>query len=301
MLPLVSVVCGTFNRAPYIRRTLDSVFAQDYPRLEVLIVDDASTDDTVEILREYGDRIDLHVLPQNSGRPAVPRNHALRRARGECIAFLDSDDLWKPGKLHRQVAFLAAHPDYAWVHAYAENIDAEDRSLGIRHAGTLPPSGDNFAALLRHCYISISTVVVRRQILDTVGLLDEDRFYRAREDYDWFLRVARDHPLALIEDVLACYRKAPSGISAQDHTWFMRPEDAEMHLRLWQRRDLWQDRAPESHLRDVFTQACLDNAHYWRAQGRRDRSRHFLKLVLRHRGPTWPVLREVAANLLRQA
>ena len=300
MPPLVTVVCGSYNREPYIQRTLDSVFAQDYPALQVLIVDDASTDRTVDILRGYGDRIDLEVLPKNSGLPAVPRNRALRRARGDYIAFLDSDDLWLPGKLHQQVGFLEANRGFDWVHSYAENMDEQDRVLGVRHEGTLPPSGDSHQALLRHCFISISTVLVRRNVLDRVGLLEVDRFYRAREDYEWFLRVSRDHPLALLDTVLARYRKAATGISAQDNTWFMRPEDAEMHLRIWQRPEIWKDRAPESLLREVFTQACLDNAQFWRSHHRPDRARHFLRLAFRHCGPSLALLRESFATLLTQ-
>lgn len=298
MPPLVSIVCGSYNREPYIRRTVDSVLAQDHRPIEFLIVDDASTDRTVEILRTYGDAISLDVLPRNSGLPAVPRNVALRRARGEYIAFLDSDDLWLPGKLSRQVDFLQTHPEFDWVHSYAENMDEQDRVLGVRHAGGLPPSGDCHRELLRHCFISISTVLFRRRLLERVGLLDEDRFYRAREDYEWFLRVSRDHPLGLVDQVLARYRKAATGISAQDNTWFMRPEDAEMHLRVWQRRELWEGRVPESHPRDVFVQACLDNACFWRAQRRPDRARHFCRLALRHTPPTRPLLAETAKTLL---
>jgi glycosyltransferase involved in cell wall biosynthesis len=296
--PLVSVISGTFNREPYIRKTIDSVLAQDVGPPEILIVDDASTDRTVDILRAYGDRISVDVLPSNSGLPAVPRNVALRKARGRYIAFLDSDDLWKPGKLSKQIAFLENNPRFDWVHAYAEVIDVDDRVQGVRHGNGLPPSGDSFDALLRHCFISISTVLVRREVVEKTGLLNEDRFYRAREDYEWFLRVARNHPLGLVDEVLASYRRAPTGISAQDSTWYLRPEDAEMHLRVWQRRELWQDRTPEGLLREVFTQACLDNSIHWRAQHRRDRALHFCRLALRHTPPTLALLSETAKALL---
>ena len=278
--PLVTVVIGTYRREACIRRTLDSVFAQDWPAMQVVVVDDASDDCTVDILREYGDRIELVVLPQNSRRPAVPRNVALKRARGEFIAFLDSDDLWKPGKVRRQVEFLREHPDVMLVHANSENIDLEDRSLGVRHGGVLPDGGDKFPRLLEHCFISISTVMVRRAVLDTVGLLDEDMFYRAKEDYEWFLRVAHRHPIAALPDVLACYRKAPTGISAEEGNWHMRPEDAPMHLRILRRPELWEGRADRAFVRRVFLDACRTNAIHWRGERRPARALWFCRLGL---------------------
>ena len=299
--PLVTVVIGTYRREAYIRRTLDSVFAQDWPALQVVVVDDASDDGTVDILHEYGERIELVMLPQNSRRPAVPRNVALKRARGEYIAFLDSDDLWKPGKIRRQVEFMAAHPDVMLLHGNSENIDLEDRPLGVRHGGLLPDGDDKFLRLLEHCFISISTVMVRRAVLDSVGLLDEDPFYRAKEDYEWFLRVAHRHPIAALPDVLACYRKAPTGISAEEGNWHMRPEDAPMHLRILQRPELWQGRADRAFVRRVFLDACRTNSIHWRGQRHPGRALWFCRLGLTvhpFARPLWLEAAKAAAQTL---
>jgi len=299
--PLVTVVIGTYLRESYIRRTLDSVFAQDWPALQVVVVDDASDDRTVDILREYGERIELVVLPKNSRRPAVPRNVALKLARGEYIAFLDSDDLWKPGKIRQQVEFMAAHPDVMLLHGNSENIDLEDRPLGVRHGGLLPDGDDKFLRLLEHCFISISTVMVRRAVLDSVGLLDEDPFYRAKEDYEWFLRVAHRHPIAALPDVLACYRKAPTGISAEEGNWHMRPEDAPMHLRILQRPELWQGRADRAFVRRVFLDACRTNSIHWRGQRHPGRALWFCRLGLTvhpFARPLWLEAAKAAAQTL---
>jgi glycosyltransferase involved in cell wall biosynthesis len=297
--PLVTVVIGTYRREAYIRRTLDSVFAQDWPALQIIVVDDASDDRTVDILREYGDRIELVVLPENSRRPAVPRNVALKRARGEFIAFLDSDDLWKPGKIRRQVEHLQANPDLMLLHGNSENIDLEDRSLGVRHGGVLPDDDDKFLRLLEHCFISISTVMVRRAVLDTVGLLDEDPFYRAKEDYEWFLRIAHRHPIAALPDVLACYRKAPTGISAEEGNWHMRPEDAPMHLRILQRPELWEGRTDRAFVRRIFLEACLVNAMHWRGQGRPARALWFCRLGLSRAPVAAALWQECAKSIVR--
>lgn len=273
--PLVSVIIGTYQREAYIRQTLDSVFAQDWPHLQVIVVDDASTDRTVDILREYGNRIELEVLPQNSRRPAVPRNAALKRARGSYIAFLDSDDLWKPGKIRRQVEYLEAHTEILLLHGNSENIDLENHSLGIRHGGNLPNGNDLFLRLLEHCFISISTVMVRRETLDTIGLFNEDLFYRAKEDYEWFLRIAHRYPIAFLPDVLACYRKAPTGISAEEANWRMRPEDAPMHRKILRRSELWKEKASRSFVRQIALQACQTNAIFWRGKNHLSRALWF--------------------------
>ena len=102
--PLASVIIPTYNRAELICKTINNIFQQTYSNLELIIVDDGSTDDTRSKLQRYGDRI--RVVTQNNSGPAVARNHGVRVARGEIIAFQDSDDLWKPTKLERQVALL---------------------------------------------------------------------------------------------------------------------------------------------------------------------------------------------------
>jgi glycosyltransferase involved in cell wall biosynthesis len=104
VLPLVSVIMPAYNTARYIREAIDSVLDQDYPSKELIVIDDGSTDGTLEVLRSYGDRITL--IEQRNQGSAVARNAGLAAARGECIAFLDSDDIWLPGKLRLQVDHL---------------------------------------------------------------------------------------------------------------------------------------------------------------------------------------------------
>ena len=274
--PLVTACVGTFNRERYLRETLDGVFAQTYPRMEVIVVDDASTDGSARLIEaEYGSRLQFVRLPENSGRPAVPRNVAARRAKGDYVAFLDSDDGWYPERLTRQVAFLEAHPDIPFCHAYCHLLDEDSKILGVRHEGALPPTGDCFRELARHCFISISSVLVRRSLLDEVGLFNEDPRYRAREDYEWFMRIARRHPVGLVDEVLARYRRAPTGISQVEGAWRTRPQDAEAHRLLLMRRDIWEGRVPRKLMRDALLDALEENTIWWRDRGRAGRALWF--------------------------
>ena len=280
--PLFSIITGTYNRERYIDETIAGVLGQTCGDFEWVIVDDASTDATVEKIRAVDDpRIHLEVLPENSRRPAVPRNVALQRAQGEYIAFHDSDDVWLPGKLERQLALLKAHPDWGMVHSYTELIDEESQVLGVRHKGRLPESGDCFQSLLRHCFISISTVVVPRAVFEAVGLMDEDPFYRAKEDYEWFLRLAREYPVGLQDEVTARYRRAASGISAEDAEWRMRPEDVCMHERIWKRPELWEGRETGAAMKRIVIDGAITNAQHWRDQGCPRRACWFAGYALR--------------------
>src|SRR5690242_3384038 len=109
--PLVSIVIPAYNCGDFIRDALDSVVGQDYPAVEVLVVDDGSTDDTCGIVTSYGSTVTL--VRQSNAGAAVARNEGMRRARGEYVALLDADDVWLPGKLKAQVGHLQSHADIA--------------------------------------------------------------------------------------------------------------------------------------------------------------------------------------------
>lgn len=265
--PLVSVCIGAYNRARYIRETLDSVFAQTYPHLEVIVVDDASTDGTADIVASYGSRVRLIRRDRNSGMCPITRNQAARAATGDYVAFLDSDDAWYPQKLEKQVALLEARPDLPLCHTYCHVMDEESRITGIRHEGALPPTGRCFEALLHHCFITISSVMIRRTLFDEVGgyFIEDPRYGIWGEDLEFFLRVARRFPIGLVDAVLTRYRRAQTGISTGN--WRQIPESAPMHRMVVDRRDIWQGVVPRRVVVDAFAGACRTNAAYWRGRG----------------------------------
>lgn len=198
---LVSVIIPTFDRRAFVRQAVASVCAQGDLGLEIIVVDDGSTDDTAAVLeREFGSRI--RVLGTENQGVAAARNRGVAASRGELIAFLDSDDLWLPGKLAIQTAFFAEH-------AQAEICQTGEIWVrnGVRVnscAHHCKPSGDIFEPSLHRCLVSPSAVMLRRSLLDRVGGFDER--LPACEDYDLWLRIARDTPVWLIERALVVKR-----------------------------------------------------------------------------------------------
>ncbi len=203
--PLVSVVIPTFNRAGVVARAIDSVLGQTYCPVEVVVVDDGSTDDTAKVLRAYGDAI-VPVVQDNAG-PSAARNRGVRESRGELIAFLDSDDLWLAAKLERQVELLAgAGPDVpcCLCDSLIRMPSGEQRSsFEIAWLRPDEPEGLwlNPAAVLATRFVLFSqAVLVRRRFLLDCGGFDEQLWLM--EDHDLALRLALRGPWAFIREPL---------------------------------------------------------------------------------------------------
>lgn len=197
---MVTVVIPTHNRSRFLREAVTSVLAQRGVPLEVLVVDDGSTDETREVLETFGDSITAVFQPHRGVSAA--RNHGIRLARGEWIAFLDSDDLWLPRKLEIQMAFLEAHPHLRIC---------QTEEIWIRNGKRLnprkyhqKPQGHCFPLLLERCLISPSAVVIHRDLFSQVGCFDES--LPACEDYDLWLRIGCRHPVGLVEEPLIVKR-----------------------------------------------------------------------------------------------
>lgn len=272
--PLVSVVITAFNRERYIRPCIESVLGQTYPRLEIIVVDDASTDRTREVVASCGPRVRMVARDRNSGLPAVARNEGIRAATGDCVAFLDSDDLWYPEKVARQVAYLAAHPDVAAVHTRCHVVDEEGRALYVRRETDMPAGETVFHHLLRECFITLSTVMVRRPVLDALGGFNETPRLKCGEDAEFYLRLARDHRVALVPDVLAGYRKHADNISEQDalqaQAWILNTRRFVL-----EHDDLWRGRASRRDVTGALRDACLEFSHFWQDREHRGRAASF--------------------------
>ena len=188
---LVSVLVPAFNRAAYIRETVESVLLQDYPRVELIVVDDGSTDGTYEILEEYEEKAELKLLThpgrENRGQSAA-LNRALDDASGELIAILDSDDIFLPGKLRAQVDYLHEHPEVGLVYGMGEAVDESGHWLYNIHSPDHTEPNDPNAVLL-DCYFSLPVnSLVRRSVYDQVGGFEEE--FRAAQDHDMLIRIA---------------------------------------------------------------------------------------------------------------
>jgi len=198
--PIVSVIIPTFNRGWIIKEAIDSVLNQAFESFELIVVDDGSTDNTLDILTEYKDRIIL-IKQRNRGVSAA-RNRGMDAASGRFIAFLDSDDLWLPQKLNRQIEFFDSNPDALICQTQETWIrDGVRVNPGKRHRKV---SGMIFEPSLHLCLVSPSAVMVKRSLLDEVGFFDEN--LPACEDYDMWLRIGYKHPIFLIDTPLIIKR-----------------------------------------------------------------------------------------------
>jgi glycosyltransferase involved in cell wall biosynthesis len=198
--PRVSVVIPTYNRGRMVCEAIDSVLAQDFPAYELIVVDDGSSDDTRRVLAGYGARI--RVLQRPHRGVSAARNAGIQAARTELIALLDSDDLWLPAKLTRQVAYLDARPEEAIVQT--EEVWVRNGHHVKPKKKHRKPAGDIFARSLELCLVSPSAVMIRKRLLAEVGLFDES--LPACEDYDLWLRISCRHPVGLIPEPLIVKR-----------------------------------------------------------------------------------------------
>lgn len=202
--PLVSVVVAVHNGERFIAEALTSVKAQDYAPLEVIVVDDGSTDATPRLLAGLGD--ELRVIQQARQGPAAARNHGLCLARGEMVAFLDADDVWPPGMLRRHVAYLMAHPDVDIAQGLIQQLRPGLTAPGLAFEATSEP----------YQFINLGSAVYRRGVFERVGGFDAALW--ENEDTDWFFRAwEAGVTKAVLPEVALYYRQHDANLS-RGHT-----------------------------------------------------------------------------------
>jgi glycosyltransferase involved in cell wall biosynthesis len=200
----VTVIIPTYNRRDLLEEALGSVLAQTLPPLEVIVADDGSTDGSAEYAAaRAAEHPALRFLPlKHRGFPGRVRNAGARAARGRYLAFLDSDDLWEPEKLAKQLAFFAAHPDIRICHTRERWLrnGQEVSQAGQRHRR----SGDLFADSLKKCIIGPSTVMLERTLFEELGGFRED--LEIAEDYELWLRLTASEQVGYIDEPLTIKR-----------------------------------------------------------------------------------------------
>lgn len=201
MMPTVSIILPTYNRVGSVQAAIHSVLAQTYIDYELIVVDDGSTDETASHVREIADPRLIYVLhPQNKGAAAA-RNTGMRMARGDYIAFLDSDDTWHPQKLEVQVEFLKNSPDQVGGCVTSYRLVFEDHSV-IREIAMEPSF---YEQSLKGCNLSPgSTLLFKKECLDKVGFQNET--LKRFEDWEWQIRFARFYQWQRVPVVLADIR-----------------------------------------------------------------------------------------------
>lgn len=205
--PAVSVILPTFNRLPYLRQAVESVFAQTLPDWELIVADDGSQSATLAYLDELATRRNLTVLRlTHTGNPGAVRNAALRVARGEFVAFLDSDDLWLPRKLEIQLGALRADRSRRWSYTAVRRIGPDGSVMAGDTARTwLPHHGSIFEQLLTlEAGVATPSVMVERALIEEAGGFDE--LQRYFEEYDLWLRLIQQSEVAVVPEALTCVR-----------------------------------------------------------------------------------------------
>lgn len=211
--PPVSVVMPTYNGARFILEALESVFSQTHPLEEVIVVDDGSTDNTRDLLEPLANRV-TYVVQDNAG-PGAARNRGVRLARGDWIAFLDSDDCWEADHVSRLLEKARENPDAAMVYCGKRWVDVQGNLMEDIPVQKTFPSGWIFNDLFQANYVSsTSVVVVKRQAFLDVGGFDE-RFRSIAEDYDLWMRISAVAPVVGVPAYTVRYRRHDSNLTHQ--------------------------------------------------------------------------------------
>lgn len=210
MEELVSIIMPSYNTASYIAETVQSVLAQTHQNWELIIVDDCSTDDTDEVVKPFlsDSRIRYLKNEKNSGA-AVSRNRALREAKGKWIAFLDSDDLWMPKKLEKQISFMKEN---GYQFSYTDYIEVDEASKPNGKSVTGPKKITK-AGMFNYCWPGCLTVMYDAETVGLIQIAD----IKKNNDYAMWLKVCRKTDCYLLDEVLAKYRRGRAG-SVSSHS-----------------------------------------------------------------------------------
>lgn len=203
MKDLVSIIMPSYNTAPYIRNTIQSVLEQTYQNWELIIVDDCSEDNTDDVVAAIkDDRIKYFHNDRHSGA-AVSRNRALREAKGRWMAFLDSDDLWMPEKLEKQISFMESN-GYSFSYTKYQELDVDGNSTGVIITGPKKVTG---TGMFNYCWPGCLTVMYDRNVIGLIQIED----IKKNNDYAMWLKVCRKADCYLLEENLGKYRKGRTG------------------------------------------------------------------------------------------
>lgn len=272
----VTVVIPCYNAGHYVEDAIRSVLAQDYSVLEIVIVDDGSTDDTAERVAQFGSRVKYVRQSNSGGYPGMPRNVGMQEGRGNFICFLDADDIMLQGRVSRQLAFLSRHPEVGLVYSDYRNF-SESTQFVATHFQTcsglmsllggqseyLLASGDATALLLRENIGLPSSVMIRRGVLQRVPGFSVDM--RTSEDFHFFYRIAREYAVGVVNHVGALRRLHDANITGDSvktlHNYILSRTDL---LRTEANADNKRKLEESVALREVDLARAYANSRQWK-------------------------------------
>lgn len=270
--PKISVVVPTYNHARYVAEGVRSILAQNYANLEVLVVDDGSTDNTREVMAQFGEPV-RYIWQANRGLSGA-RNSGIEAATGEYIALLDADDFWEPNFLATVLPILEADRTLGAVHTGSRFVDRDGKPL-LQQNNVTVPADQMYDRLIDGEFFAADAVLVRRECFEQVGLFDEK--LRASEDWDMWLRVARAFRFAGIPDALLNYRMHGENMSADpEHMMRYQLMVVEKHFGL-------ADGRPETWPQDrqrAYAVIYYQVAQGYYLRGNSQRGQQYLRLTL---------------------
>ena len=230
-LPLVSIIVPVFNGEKYLRESLDSILAQTYSPIEILVMNDASTDSTLDIIATYGNRLRHYSQSQKKGQFQIV-NEALSMAQGTYIAVYHADDVYEPSIVQKEVEFFENHPEVGAVFCQDIFIDAEGNEYGrltipaeIRHLPALTyPTIFNAVMTHKNRFLPAPSSMVRASVYKDVGPYRPSEFEGA-SDFEMWLRIGRKYPIGILPEYLFRYRHGHGSLTQRYH--YLRTEEEE--------------------------------------------------------------------------
>jgi len=277
----ISVVIPSYNSAAYLADAIDSALNQTLAPLEVIVVNDGSTDETAQLLERYRGRINP-ISQENRGLSAA-RNRGIAAAQGDLIAFLDADDIWLPEKMEKQLGCLEEHPQAALVHSQLYYWDTQTGERTIqRHRGRHEYTGRCYHRLFFQNGVIPSTMIVRRECLAKVGGFDEEIRRPTCQDYDLCLRIARHYEFGFVDEPLILYRQHASSSTKRQVAENL--ADNVFVVRKVLRNDpgLWRTLGREAVNERLFG-LSFDAGYHYHEAGRSSEGRRYFLEALRYR------------------
>jgi glycosyltransferase involved in cell wall biosynthesis len=284
--PLISVIIPSYNSARFVLQAVQSALKQTYSRVEVIVVDDGSTDDTRERLVPQNGRI--RYVYQSNGGPSKARNRGIDEAQGDLIAFLDADDQWLPEKLQKQWKNLQANPDACLVHTDLYRLYEPNGTIVHKYRDRKQFSGYCYHEFFWGNAVVTSSVLVTRRCLEEIGGFDEKIWRASTEDLDLWLRIARHFPLSYVDEPLVLYREHPTNASHNERIML---EDRYYVLAkaLQADRTLWQALGRD-RIRHLMSELAFGAGYANVDAGDLRRARHYFRIALKYapqRMKTW--------------
>jgi len=218
--PRISIITPSFNQGGFIERTIESVLSQNYPKLEYIVMDGGSTDETIKILKSYGKKIIWKSEKDKGQAEAV--NKGLKIATGEIVAYLNSDDIYEKNTLFKVANYFLKDPERKWIFAKCRIIDKNGKEIrkGITGYKNFFLKRYNYNTLLILNYISQPAVFWKKEVVKEIGYFKTGEYYNL--DYEYWLRIGKKFKPGFINEYLASFRvhnKAKSGSSFFNHYW----------------------------------------------------------------------------------